>query len=149
MRIYLGGYLSTYAAGQHWLEVEVQAPARLREVLQRANVPPGEVNSIGAALWKSIHQRGKMTLMLREATRIALEQWGLTPQGRTAQPNSYGRIARTLGVDYLVFGHVSQTEFPSTPDLAQVASALGARGIRLEDPARIREKLRSGELKMY
>ena len=43
MRIYLGGYLSAYAAGQHWLEVEVQAPARLREVLQRANVPPGEV----------------------------------------------------------------------------------------------------------
>ncbi len=43
MRIYLGGYLSLYAAGQHWLEVEVQAPARLREVVQRANVPPGEV----------------------------------------------------------------------------------------------------------
>ncbi len=43
MRIYLGGYLSAYAAGQHWLEVEVQAPARLSEVLQRANVPLGEV----------------------------------------------------------------------------------------------------------
>jgi len=43
MRIYLGGHLVFYAAGQHWLEVEVQAPARLREVLQRANIPAGEV----------------------------------------------------------------------------------------------------------
>ena len=43
MRIYLGGYLTFYAAGQPWVEVDVQAPARLSDVLRRANIPLGEI----------------------------------------------------------------------------------------------------------
>jgi hypothetical protein len=43
MRIYLGGYLTFYAAGQHWVEVHLGAPERLRDVLVRAAIPAGEV----------------------------------------------------------------------------------------------------------
>jgi sulfur carrier protein ThiS len=43
MRIYLGGYLTFYAAGQSWVEVDVPAPARLRDILQRVNIPMGEI----------------------------------------------------------------------------------------------------------
>jgi len=43
MRIYLGGYLTFYAGGQHWVELDLDAPARLKDVLRRANIPAGEV----------------------------------------------------------------------------------------------------------
>ena len=43
MRIFLGGYLPFYAAGQTWLEVAVAAPASLSEILSRLHLPAGEV----------------------------------------------------------------------------------------------------------
>jgi hypothetical protein len=43
MRIYLGGYLTFYAAGRHWVELDVPASERLRAVLKRMNLPAGEV----------------------------------------------------------------------------------------------------------
>jgi sulfur carrier protein ThiS len=43
MRIYLGGYLTFYSAGRQWVEADVPAPTRLRDVLKRLNIPAGEV----------------------------------------------------------------------------------------------------------
>ena len=43
MRLHLGGYFASYAAGRHWVEVDLKAPARLRDVLAELNIPAGEV----------------------------------------------------------------------------------------------------------
>ncbi len=43
MRIYLGGYLTFYAGGQPWVQVDLRTPERLRDVLARVNIPAGEV----------------------------------------------------------------------------------------------------------
>jgi len=89
-----------------------QAPKPLMAMLDFTSdrAPANEIDAVCAMLWARLHQRGKVTLMLRAATRIALEQWGLTPERPSSQPVSYGRIARALAVDYLVFGHISRVE---------------------------------------
>ena len=43
MRVYLGGYLSFFSAGQAWVEVRLKEPTRLSEVLGRLSIPPGEI----------------------------------------------------------------------------------------------------------
>jgi len=70
------------------------------------NLPPGEMDAVGAALWERLLRSGRVRLLSRRDTRIALRQMGLLPRRPLAQPSSYGRMARALGVDYLAFGHV-------------------------------------------
>jgi sulfur carrier protein ThiS len=43
MRVYLGGYLSFFSAGQAWVEVRLKEPARLSDVLGRLGIPAGEI----------------------------------------------------------------------------------------------------------
>jgi sulfur carrier protein ThiS len=44
MRIYLGGHLNFYHPQKDkWLEVKLEQPTRLAEILDSANIPTGEV----------------------------------------------------------------------------------------------------------
>ena len=43
MRVYLGGYLRFFSAGQAWVEFHLKEPTRLSDVLARLNIPPGEI----------------------------------------------------------------------------------------------------------
>ena len=47
MRIYLGGHLNFYhPKKENWLEIEIDKPMPLTEVLENANVPLGEVHLV-------------------------------------------------------------------------------------------------------
>jgi sulfur carrier protein ThiS len=43
MQIYLGGYLTFYSGGERWVQVDLAAPERLKDVLACLNIPAGEV----------------------------------------------------------------------------------------------------------
>lgn len=47
MKIFLDRYYNFFTrTNQPWLEVDIEAPARLSEVLIRAGIPPGEVHLV-------------------------------------------------------------------------------------------------------
>ena len=47
MRIFLGGHLAFYHPDKgNWLEVEVKQPTPLREILERTDIPIGEVHLV-------------------------------------------------------------------------------------------------------
>jgi len=90
------------------------------------DVPADELDTLCAALWERLNQRRRVTLLLRESTRIVLDQWGLTRRGALTQPNSYGRIGRALAADYLVFGQVSRFKTVYALDVSVFSVRQGA-----------------------